>query len=224
MGIMLVQTGCDDSTPVGDYFADEQYVEGGTVVSPSNVVNGFFDLGDLDNSMIAFDLTETGAASSSVSVKASYNGGAFTEFTSVSVPATVTVPANDLISTLGIDASSIAVGDAVVFVFDATASGGTFRSSSTLTAPYSCNSALAGTYDYVSTAYFCGGPDLTGQVTITETGAGTYTFDDWGFGTYVECYGGPAAGWGSLQLNDICNKISISGLDGYDDTWTFTII
>ncbi|NNF22643.1 MAG: hypothetical protein HKN67_11935 [Saprospiraceae bacterium] len=223
MGIMLIQTGCSDDAPVGDYFADEQYNARGTVITPSNVVNGFFDLGDLDNSSIAFDLAQTGEAASSVSVLANYNGGGFSEVTSVSsLPTTVTVNANDVISALGLDANSIAVGDVIVMVFDATSGGGTYRSSNTLSAPFSCLSALAGTYNYASTNYWCAGPDLTGEVTIIETGAGTYSFDDWSFGSYGNCYGGFGT-WGSLSMNDVCNKISLSGEDNYGDTWELTI-
>ncbi|MDX1406674.1 MAG: hypothetical protein R3330_01040, partial [Saprospiraceae bacterium] len=29
--------------------------------------------------------------------------------------------------------------------------------------------------------------------------------------------------WGSLQLVDVCNRISVSGVDNYGDSWQFVI-
>ena len=223
-GFMLVTTGCDDDAPVGDYFAEEQYQPEGTVITPSNVVNGFFDLGDLDNSFVSFDLAATGETPSSVAVLASYNGGGFVEVTSLSsLPATVTVTANDAISALGLNAGDIEVGDNVLMVFDSETGGATYRSNETLSVPFSCESDLAGTYDYEGYNYFCGDPGISGTLEIIETGAGTYTFDDWSFGSYPVCYGGSAASWGSLMLVDICNVISVTGVDNYGDSWELTI-
>lgn len=85
-----------------------------------------------------------------------------------------------------------------------------------------CPSNLAGTYDFSTANYFCEGDAVTGQVTWTEVGAGLYEIDDWAYGSYQECYGGPAANWGTLQFTDVCNEITIIGADNYGDSWMFT--
>lgn len=83
-----------------------------------------------------------------------------------------------------------------------------------------CESDLAGVYDYTTTDPWCGGGDATGSVELIDLGSGVYTFSDWSFGSYPVCYGGSAAGWGSLQFVDVCNIVSYTGSDAYGDSWT----
>ena len=88
--------------------------------------------------------------------------------------------------------------------------------------PAGCPSDLTGTYDYVSTNNWCDGGGQTGTVTIQSLGAGSYTFDDWSFGAYPSCYGGTAAGWGSIAFTEVCAVVSFTGFtDNYGDTWNF---
>lgn len=221
--LVLMTWGCHEE-PIGTTFADDNYSPQGALVIPSNVQVGFFDLADPDNAGIAFDLTTKGEAVSSADVIATHSGGASATIATVtSFPSTVNVPLNDLLSSLGLTVDDVEVGDNVIFTFTGSTSTGVYNSSRTVSAPFSCKSTLSGTLDYVSTNYFCSGADLTGQVMMTSPSAGKYTFSDWSFGTYPECYGGSAANWGSLQLNDVCNQITVTGVDNYGDSWDFII-
>jgi len=83
---------------------------------------------------------------------------------------------------------------------------------------------FSGAYDYVTSDYFCENADLMGSGMLTQVSPGVFTFDDWAFGTYQECYGNPAASWGTLALEDCSNTISVTGVDGYGDAWTMTVI
>lgn len=194
--------------------------EGGTVLFYQNIVNGFYDLGDLDNTFVAFDLNSGGDDAGNVVITKSFTGGAGTfgpvEQTTGST-GTFNISLNEAVAGLGITTDQVVVGD--VFTFTSTA-GSAVRS---LDVNASCSSALAGTYAYVTTNYFCddAGP-LTGELVIAGE-AGAYTLSDWTFGTYQECYGAPAASFGTLMLNDLCNTISVTGLDAYDDTWTMSV-
>jgi hypothetical protein len=161
---------------------------------------------------------------SSVDVLVNYEGGAQSVFTTVtSLPTTINADLDDVLAALNLTVGDVAVGDDTRFAFKVTTSSGVYLSNRTLRVPFSCVSALKGMMDYTSTSYFCSGPDLTGTVEMIETGAGTYRFSDWSFGTYPECYGGNAASWGSLSLNDVCNKLTLTGVDNYGDSWDFLI-
>ena len=221
--LALMATSCHEA-PIGEDFADINYKAKGALASPGNVQVGFFDLADPDNAGVAFDVDVTGEAASEVEVTATHSGGASAVYASLTtVPATLDVPLDELLTTLGLTLDEVEVGDEVVFSFRSATSSGTYISSETLAVPFSCSSDLAGKMDYVSTNYFCGGDDLTGVVELIEDAAGKYVFDDWAFGAYHECYGGPASSWGGLQFVDLCNVISVSGEDSYGDEWTFTI-
>ena len=221
--VVMMVIGCHEA-PIGDDFANKQYSPQGAVISPRNVQVGFFDLGDPDNASIAFDLESLGESVSSAEVTATYSGGASAVYTSVSsFPSTVEVTMDDILATLGLTRDDVAVGEDILFTFVAATGTGTYRSSEILNVPFSCFSELKGTYDYKSSNYFCSGDDLSGTVELSEDGAGKYSFDDWSFGTYLECYGGAASSWGSLQLLDVCNKIAVSGADNYGDSWEFAI-
>ncbi len=221
--IALMATSCHEA-PIGEDFADINYKAQGALASPSNVQVGFFDLADPAEAMVAFDLDVKGEVTSSVEVTATHNDGASAVYATVtSTPATLDVPLDDLLSVLGLTLDDVAVGDEVVFSFKSTTGSGTYTSSELLSVPFSCKSELAGKMDYTSTNYFCGGDPLTGVVELIDDAAGKYVFDDWAFGAYHECYGGPASSWGGLQLVDLCNVISVTGEDSYGDGWTFTI-
>lgn len=220
-GIFL--TGCNDA-PIGTDFADDNYVAQGAIVAPSNVQVGFFDLGDPDDSSIAFDLTSKGENVSSTDVLVSFNNEGASHYSTVTtLPVTLNVTMNDVLSAIGKTADQVAVGDAVRFTFRVTTPGGTYLSNRTLRVPFSCFSDLAGEVDYVSENFFCAGGPLTGTVQVEELGAGRYGFSNWSFGTYEFCYAFTAPGWGSLSLNDVCNKLNVTGVDAYGDVWEFKV-
>ena len=221
--LAIMASGCHDS-PIGDSFADDLYVPIGALVSVSNVQIGFFDLGDPGSASIAFDLSSVGESLSAADIEISFNEGALKPFKSAAaVPGTQTVTFNDAMAAAGLTIDDVAVGDAFRLQFITSTSSGTFRSSNTLEVKVSCKSKLAGTYDYVASNNFCGSADVAGQITLSEINAGEYIFDDWSFGSYQACYGVAAPANGSLVLRDVCNKISVGGIDSYGDTWELTI-
>jgi hypothetical protein len=90
-----------------------------------------------------------------------------------------------------------------------------------------CFSALAGTYDYVTTnvkaptGESATGP-LTGTVTFTATAdAGVYALSDASFGGWVGLYGPDNFATG-LKFVDLCGEITYSGDDQYGDSYTFS--
>ncbi len=214
LGIMVFTISCSD---IED---DDFFTEGGTVLFFQNVEPGFYDLGDLNNTFVGFDVGQGGDAISNSDYMIDYSG-ALGSHGPVSIgssanPGNFTASLAEACTALGIDINGIEVGDN----FNFTAITGTARR--TINIKASCLSTLAGEYAFSTVDHFCEAGPETGTATITEVAAGVYTFDDWAFGTYQNCYGGPAAGWGTLQLSDLCNKLSILGLDNYDDTWSYT--
>lgn len=91
-----------------------------------------------------------------------------------------------------------------------------------------CPSDLAGTFDFVHTNQVTGpggGPcteiTLTGTVTWTEVGPGQYSTTDGSFGLFPNCWADvPVTG---VTINDSCDLISVSGVDQYGDSYTYTI-
>lgn len=216
MLLSVAFTGCEEDIdlPVEDK---------GAVISLSNVV-GFFDKTD-DASVFSFDAGTLGEAVTSFDILKSYNGGDAVLHSSGNTPSSISITLAEALNGLGVAIDDLAIGDAITFSFDNLATpSGAYPSGVTVNAGVACASLLAGTYDY-STEPWCGGDPVTGQATWTEVGPGAYEVDDWAYGAYPACYGGfMAASWGELQLVDVCNQLSISGLDNYSETWSFSSI
>jgi len=83
---------------------------------------------------------------------------------------------------------------------------------------------ISAEFTYVTTDYFCEGGEITGTSRLNMVTESSFVFEDWGFGTYEACYGGSAANWGTLALDFCSNVVSVSGVDNYDDAWTFEIM
>ena len=163
---------------------DSFFTEGGSVLFYENIENGFFDLGDLDNTFIAFDVDAGGDPISEVIITKTFSGaaGTFGPIEHVTGPlGNYNMSLVDAISGFDFTPDDLAVGDAFTF----TSTSGT--ATRDIVIPASCTSELAGTYAFETTNYFCddAGP-LTGMVTLTGSG-GIYTIDDWSFGTYPQC-------------------------------------
>ena len=82
---------------------------------------------------------------------------------------------------------------------------------------------FSGDYTYVTTDYFCDGDPLTGEGTLTFTGEdavgqGTFTFSDWAFGTYIQCYGGDVDP-NTLSVAYCSGVTSVTGEDSFGDSW-----
>ncbi len=218
---MVLFTNCTDPDIVPKAEENTFNVEGGAIYSV-DVVSGFFNLGDIPNAYYGSTLVTAGDAVSSGEVFISRNGGAQVKLQDFgSFPADLNISLTDAATAVGIAVEDVAVGDVFTLRFRADGANDTGKVVSIVA---TCSSALAGEYAYSTVDYFCDGDAVTGTATLTETDPGKYTWDDWAFGTYQACYGGPAAGWGSLELQDICNTLSINGLDGYDDTWSYSDI
>ncbi len=91
-----------------------------------------------------------------------------------------------------------------------------------------CPSNLGGSISYVHTNLVaagasCASGPLTGSVTWTDQGGGTYVPSDLSFGQFAECYSDEPA-TGSGRISDVCNVISTPGEDQYGDSYTYTIV
>ena len=232
MAVMALRYGGCSEGAIGDDFAETQYAARGTVVSAVNVQTGFFDQIDPAGSTIAFDLESKGEAPNAIDVLASYEGGGEVVFTSVSsLPANVSVSFSDVLSLLGVSTSSVKVGDNVVFAFESTTSTGTYRSSNNLTVPVSCFSNIGGTYNFVSSNFYannnpgaCPAGDVTGTVTFTDMGGGSYLCSDLGFGQYgSSCWSDSPASSAGATFKDVCNEVITGGLDQYGLVYTWVI-
>lgn len=226
---------CEDEIDLApdapDLFSNE-----GAVVSFSSPTPDFFDTGAPD-APVSFDITTLGESATSIRILKSLNGGGQLEHATVSsVPATIQISLQDALEGTGQSVADMKVGDAFRFSFEVTTASGTYVTGASVGVSVSCSTKVPGTYEYTSTGYFCDGDPLTGTVTITETETGKYVFDDFAFGTYQECYGGAASNWGTLAIvrytdescdecsqSELCNTISMEGVDNYGDTWTYTV-
>jgi hypothetical protein len=228
---VLFNSGCSDGA-VGDDFVDNQYEARGALVSAANVVTGFFDQLDPSTSSIGFDMIAEGAeAVNSVDVNVSYNGGGEVLLQTVSdLGSSVTVNFTDVLAAVAVATGDVEVGDNVTLTFDASTSTGSYRSSNSLNVPVSCFSDLGGTYDYVGSNLVAtnGGPcpagEVTGSVTFTDQGGGTYLCSDLGFGQYESsCWNDAPASSANATFMDVCNEIISGGQDQYGLTYIWEI-
>ena len=153
----------------------------------------------------------------------------------------VSIPATELVNLVGTTADDLMAGDEFSFVgrliltdgrefADANSApqitGSAFRGLFDYTLSCGCPSDIGGTFDYTTTNIWCGADPVSGSVELASLGAGIYSFDDWSFGTYDGvCYGaGTTPPVGDLQLQDVCNMITIENgaTSQYGDTFTFS--
>ncbi len=231
-GLCLVFTSCDDDKPIGDTFADDQYGNGdGVVIAEfADVTGDSYIIPAGDESFIGFDVvdpSEGGISSADLLLKLN-DGDPVVYKTITSFPDTTTITLSEATSAFGLTPDDVTGDDVAVMMLDATTSSGVYRSSSVLSAPFiDCPSSIDGELNYKSYDHFCWAdmPDtLTGTVNLTKVAGIEFTFDDWAMGTYPHCYDGfMAANWGTLTLRDLCEEVTIRGLDNYDDTWTWNI-
>ncbi len=221
---------CSDGAN-GDDFAEQNYTPKGTLISTSNLVNGFFDLADADNSFVSFDVDAKGEAAGTAEISILFKDSGEIPFSTVSsFPSTVSVTMNEILSAINMSADAIDIGDVVTFSFDAVGSGATFRSSNSLRVPFSCRSTIGGTYDYVSTNLQAsnGNPcpmgEVAGTVTFEDLGGGEFLVSDLGFGQYESsCWSDSPATSANAKISDICNRIVSGGLDQYNLTYIWVI-
>ena len=223
-------TSCSDGTN-GDDFADLNYASQGSVLEFSNVVNGFFDLGDAANSFVSFDASTIGEAVTGAELFITKNSGESASLgTFSSFPQNVNVPFSDVLNSIGVNISDVAIGDVFTISSKVTTGSGVFTSSETLNLPASCFSDLGGNHTFVASNLQaangspCPGGEVTGEVTFTDNGGGTYTCSDLGFGQYESsCWNDGPATSENATFSDVCNKITSGGLDQYNLVYIWVI-
>ncbi len=222
--LAFVGTSCNDE-PLVNKAEDDLFSVGGTIANYSNVTNGgFYNLKDKENTTVGFEISSAGEPINGITVKKSFNGGDEVEYgTYNDLPATLDVSLVEAISGLGVDLEDVSVGNEVVYTFYDSSTGAKFAKS--LTVQCSCPSDFGGIFTYESISYWCvSDTSVMDTVAITGIGGGLYEIDNWDFGAYVSCYPEPiTAGFGTLQLKDLCEEISVIGEDGYGDGWAWTI-
>ncbi len=146
----------------------------------------------------------------------------------------VTITGPQLLDAAGLSEADVSPGDVFRVTSSVTTSNGVFAQANSSTTIYGaafrgifninlsagCPSSLGGEYSYTST-YWCGAGAGSGTVEIVDNGGGNYTFSDWSFGGYDDCYGG-FGGWGGLSFAEVCSEVGFTGFtDAFGDTWTF---
>jgi len=90
----------------------------------------------------------------------------------------------------------------------------------------SCQSDLEGTFSYETTQVWCSNESdtLRGEVSIVRNSFDNYTFEDWSFGAYMECFGF-GVGEGNMNFTDYCGEITFNDLiDFFGDQWTIASV
>jgi len=214
--LFVVFTGCEEE----DTFPFDTK---GATIAVSNAA-GFFDLTNL-SSTFSFDASSLGEAVNSFDILKSYNGGTPVFHATVnSLPTSISITPAEAVQGLGVTVDDLQIGDEITFSFDnVVTSSGSYPSGAGVAAAVSCFSALAGTHTYTTTTSGWCTETSTGSVVWSEVGPGAYAIDDFAFGTYVPCYSSANTPDGTLQVNDVCNGITITGASQWGEIYSWTI-
>jgi len=200
------------------------------IVLTQDSINLYSAIDSLSGS-ISFELDVEGPATiKSVDVLVSLNDGDPVVLKSIDEwPTKEEVSLEDLLEAFNLKQDSLVLEDAITFSYQLN-SEVTCPSASSIEATYDCVSDLSGMVAYKTTNIFCDMDTietvLEDTIAITNTSKRTYIFDDFSFGAYTHCYRLPADqwNWGSLQLTDVCNHVSIEGIDDFEDMgWKLTV-
>ncbi len=185
-------------------------------------VSGFFDITNPDAQNISFTLSTKGETVNSIEVFKSVRGGEeFSIGTFSSFPAEVVVSFSEVLGGTGLSADDMNPGDQATFRTVVNAASGSYPGQS-VSFDFSCSSDLAGMMDVTTVGWCDGSPVFTGTAELVETGAGTYVAADMSFGAYEVCYGpGSALPEGTLEIQDICNKLSYIGVSQWGEVYQF---
>jgi len=155
----------------------------------------------------------------------------------------ISIPASEALSVLGVAATDIERGDVFEFRLvlvdrmgrrftntnlSPDVQGGLFYDSPFLyTVPVVCPSNLAGTFTYrtvnpVPAAAACL-PSISGEVTFTSTGIGQYSISDVSFGIF-DCAYSDTPPAGSVRFRDTCGALEFTGTDRYGDSYDMEVI
>lgn len=198
----------------------------------TQVNSSYFDILDVENAYIDFDVTVDTDIAESITIEKTYKGTKTEIGTFTSVPVNVKVTAEQAVSDIpGASIDDIELGDVFLFEVIVTSKNGLrTRSNVIMNAPVACKSELGGTFDYSTVVTGVGdGGDIggcnnpvTGQASFDEDGAGFYRVSDATFGQYDCAWGDtPAVG---VTLTDVCNTVTVGGSDQYQLIYTFVIL
>jgi hypothetical protein len=212
----MILTSCTKDEDVNTFFQ----IDTKGAVSVISGVTGFFDIANPAGPGVTFTVASKGETVSSIDVFKSVKGSAEVLMTNISsFPSSLSVDFNQVLEGTGVVAEDLSPGDQAVFRTVVNAVSGTYPGKS-VSFNFSCSSDLSGMMD-VSTVGWCG-ETFTGTAEMVETGDGTYTFTDMSFGAYEVCYGpGSALPEGDLEIVDICNMLSYTGVSQWGETYEF---
>ncbi|HHH50636.1 MAG TPA: hypothetical protein ENK52_06630 [Saprospiraceae bacterium] len=186
----------------------------------TDVVNGFFDLADIDNASSGFTVNSSVSGDvsvSSIDVMKSFNGGAAVKHATLSgSTAVVSLNIDEATSGLGVIKDSLALGDEFTFSFVLnTSDGRALTSPVKVGIPMSCISDLAGMYEVTTTYgahdFLADLPTNTTTAEIVKEGEGVYSVADFSGGLYAAdgLYGVAYGTTGfPVTFRDVCNQIS----------------
>lgn len=210
-------SGCYSSDFDYKDYPNTAFEKKGAVIEVGNVASGFFNLTNLENAFVEFDIDAKGAAATGAKIFKSFNGGTPVEHSSVSsLPATIKVTLAEALNGLNVAKEDLKVGDVIKFSFEASSAGGSYKTGKTFDAVMSCPSDLAGTYagttSGTSTDDCCPGVvSAEKMVTITDLGDGNYSMGDFTSGlyfTWYEAYGITADHDLTGTFSDVCGTLS----------------
>lgn len=203
---------------------EARFVEG-VVPEISNIEGTIFNLTDVSNTSVSFDLNTIGVPVNSVDAYINYNGGASSQIGTYSTfPSNITVTATEAAAATGVNTSDIMIGDVfqVSFVCN-TQDGRALKSNVTMDIVGSCPSALEGTYSVFTTYgyhdYLPDYAETTMELTISRLENGNYVSTDFSGGLYgsgpysVEYNTGPLD---AVEFSEVCGEIMWSG---QSDPW-----
>ena len=202
----------------------------------SDVENGFFDIVDPSTAQIGFTVepSESGGAETDGTgeIQINFNGGSYVNYADInSFPHTETITLEEAASATGISVESLTLEDSftIRFYFNLV-NGQEMTSGNVLNVPMNCASKLGGTHAYVSTNLQatngnpCPTGEVTGSVTFTDLGGGSYLVSDLGFGQYSSsCWDDSPATSSNATFSDSCGKIISGGQDQYGLTYIWLI-
>ncbi len=205
-------TGCiEEETDVIDGTAVGAYPE------VTEIVNGFYNLLDLDNASAGFSVASYGTDVTSITVMKSIKDSGKVEHETISGSSgAVMIPLDAALQGTGVSKGDLALGDVFTYTFKLnTADGRTLEPAESVTIPMSCVSDIGGSYTAVSNGSSTDGccPDpvnVTTTVTLTAKDGGVYEISDWSGGLYFDWYDvyGMTADGSAGEIRDVCNNIS----------------
>lgn len=246
--IAITMVGCVGSDFEASDFPGNEFTVTGTAISALGV-SGDFDIGKADVASVSYTVNARGAAISGVEVRITHPDGPSGSLgTSTSFPDAKTVSLNDALTATGMNIDQVEVGD--MWLVEYLVDGNPTTSSFSINTVTTFKSALAGTMTGMATVTAQGGaaaawdgnagmvwegplefvrqqlnPDDDGEYIIMTQNGNADPLEDISFGAYYAGYGTDAQGSlpnGDLRLRDVDNKLSITGLSQWDESFTIT--